>query len=97
MMGIESTCTGDFEFGLKPEHWQADQSEAAPAAQSRGMTLLKQDVSHAAKIREHLRYESKIEGLLQLASRVLLNGDEAERVDVAKQIQALLDAGLDPA
>jgi hypothetical protein len=61
-----------------------------------GMALLKQDVGHAAKIREHVRYESKLEGLLQLASRVLLNGDEAERVDVAKQIQALLDAGIDP-
>jgi hypothetical protein len=58
--------------------------------------LLKQDASHAAKIREHIRYESKLEGLLQLASRVLLNGDKAERDDVAVQIQALLDAGIDP-
>jgi hypothetical protein len=61
-----------------------------------GMALLKQDASHAAKIREHIRYESKLEGLLQLASRVLLNGDKAERDDVAVQIQALLDAGIDP-
>lgn len=98
MMGIEATCIGDFEFGIEPEHWPAGRLETMPSpTQSKGMALLKQDVSHAAKIREHARYESRLEGLLQLASRVLLNGDEAERVDVAKQIQALLDAGLDPA
>ena len=66
------------------------------APMSVGMALLKQDVGHAAKIREHLGYESKLEGLLQLASRVLLNGDKTERIDVANQIQALLDAGMDP-
>ena len=88
MMDMETTCIGDFEFDTLPE--------LEPKTQSRAMMLLKQDVSHAAKIREHLGYESRLEGLLQLASRVLLNGDKAERDDVAAQIQALLAAGLDP-
>lgn len=97
-MDMEATCIGDFEFGLEPELQEPGRLETMPApTQSTAMALLKQDVSHAAKIREHVRYESKLEGILQLASRVLLNGDEAERVDVANQIQALLDAGLDPA
>jgi hypothetical protein len=91
MMGMESTCIGDFEFGIEPE-----QVETIPLIQGKAIMLLKQDVSHAAKLREHVRYESKLEGLLQLASRVLLNGDKAERDDVATQIQDLLDAGIDP-
>jgi hypothetical protein len=89
--GMESAELDASEFVTDPK------MSLEPKTQSPAIMLLKQDVSHAAKIREHVRYESRLEGLLQLASRVLLNGDEAERVGVAKQIQALLDAGLDPA
>lgn len=89
--GMESAELDASEFVTDPE------MSLEPKTQSPAIMLLKQDVSHAAKIREHIRYESRLEGLLQLASRVLLNGDKAERDDVAKQIQDLLDAGVDPA
>jgi hypothetical protein len=62
---------------------------------SRGLAFLRQDVSHAAKIREHLAYQARLEGVLQLASRVIIDGDEAERRDVAGQILAVLAAGND--
>lgn len=57
---------------------------------SRGLAFLKQDVGHAAKIREHLTYQAKLEGLLQLAGKALLNGDKNERRTIAKQIEDLL-------
>lgn len=93
MMGMETTCTGDFEFGIEPEYWQQPQAE--PATQSRGLAFLRQDVGHAAKIREHLAYQARLEGVLQLASKVIVDGDEAERRDVAGQILAVLAAGND--
>jgi hypothetical protein len=68
-------------------------SEAHESGRSIGMALLHQDVSHAAKIREHLAYQAKLEGLLRLAAQVLTSGDAAERADVAGQIQIVLDCG----
>jgi hypothetical protein len=68
--------------------------------QNRAMSLLKQDHSHARKIREYddqakadqVRI-AKLEGVLQLASKVLVDGDEAERKDLAEQIIKLQIGG----
>lgn len=57
---------------------------------SRSLAFLRQDVGHAAKIREHLTYQAKLEGLLQLAGKALLDGDEIERATIASQIEDLL-------
>ena len=54
------------------------------------MMLLRQDVAHAAKIREHETYQARIEGLLRLAAQVLADGDDMERADVVRQIDAVL-------
>lgn len=43
---------------------------------SAAMMLLRQDVAHAAKIREHLTYQAR--------------GDDAERAEVVRQIDGLL-------
>lgn len=73
---------------------QVSSKEYAKAmVQNRALSLLKQDDSHARKIREHLAYQAKIEGALQLAVRVLVDGDEAERKAVAAEIRTVLDAG----
>lgn len=63
---------------------------------SRGMACLKQDVAHSRRIREYEDQAkadqvriAKLEGALRLASKVLVDGDEAERKDVAKQINKL--------
>jgi len=95
-MGMESTCIGDFEHGIEPEYWQ-QHSDAEPVAQSRGLAFLRQDVGHAAKIREHLAYQARLEGALRLARRVLADGDKAERLGVAEQIEAVLAMGNDAA
>lgn len=60
---------------------------------SLGRSLLKQDVSHSTKIAAHLKYEAKLEGILRLAARVLIDGDRAEQLDVAEQIEAALTNG----
>lgn len=57
---------------------------------SAAMMLLRQDVSHAAKIREHLTYQARVEGLLRLAAQVLADGDDEERAEVVRQIDAVL-------
>lgn len=57
---------------------------------SAAMMLLRQDVAHAAKIREHLTYQARVEGLLRLAAQVLREGDDEERADVVRQIDELL-------
>ena len=57
------------------------------------MPLLKQDVAHMRKIKEHEAYQAKLEGVLGLAKRVLVDGDEAERVQVAQQIEMVLGGG----
>lgn len=68
--------------------------EAHESGRSIGMALLHQDVSHAAKIREHLAYQAKLEGLLRLAAQVLTSGDKAERADVAGQIECAIGEGM---
>lgn len=57
---------------------------------SAAMILLRQDASHARKIREHEAYQARLEGLLRLAGQVLVDGDEVERADVAMQIDVFL-------
>lgn len=57
---------------------------------SAAMILLRQDMSHARKIREHEAYQARLEGLLRLAGQVLVDGDEVERADVAMQIDVFL-------
>ena len=57
---------------------------------SAAMMLLRQDVSHAAKIREHETYQARIMGLLRLAAQVLADGDDEERADVVRKIDELL-------
>lgn len=57
---------------------------------SAAMMLLRQDVAHAAKIRDHLTYQARVEGLLRLAAQVLADGDDEERADVVRQIDAVL-------
>lgn len=109
MSGLENTSMGDFEFGIEPGAiFILEQDEVRPGViqtaqrmvQNRAMSLLKQDHSHARKIREYedqaktdqMRI-AKLEGILRLACRVLVDGDPAERRDVAGQIQSVLPAG----
>lgn len=62
-----------------------------------GLALLRQDVGHAGKIKEHeakhkadeLRI-AKLEGALRLAVPVLKGGAKKERLAVAAQINELL-------
>lgn len=96
-MGMESTCIGDFEHGIEPEHWLP---RVEPATQSKAMSLLKQDVSHARRIREYEDQAkddqvriAKLEGALRLAIKVLVDGDQNEREQVAKQIHNLKIGG----
>ena len=78
-----------------------DQTEARRMVQNRAMSLLKQDHSHARKIREYedqakadqMRI-AQLEGMLRLARKVLVDGDEAERKDVAGQINKLKIGGM---
>ena len=65
--------------------------EAHESTRSLGMALLAQDVSHAAKIREHLAYQARLEGALRLAAHVLTDGDEFERQTTAQQIELVLE------
>lgn len=58
---------------------------------SRGIAFLRQDVGHMRKIREYELREAKLEAMLQLAVRVLIDGQEIERLSIAKQIKCLLD------
>lgn len=67
-----------------------EQAFAAAGTRSLGMALLHQDVSHAHKIREHLAYQAKLEGILRLAAKVIIDGDQAEREQVAGQIECVL-------
>lgn len=62
---------------------------------SAAMMLLRQDASHARKIREHETYQARIEGLLRLAAQVLVDGDEGERADVARQIGDVMQQGVE--
>lgn len=109
MSCLENTSIGDFEFGIEPrERVILPMDEVVPGArvcaqrmvQSRAMSLLKQDHSHARKIREYEDQAkadqvsiAKLEGALRLASKVLVDGDEAERKDVAEQINKILNEG----
>lgn len=93
IIGVES-------YGTMPGYGGgvlSGRDETRRMVQHRALSLLKQDVSHAAKIREHLTYQARLEGVLQLASRVIVDGDETERRDVAGQIQAVLAMGNDAA
>ena len=100
MSGLEHTSIGDFEFGLEFER-QDDPAkvEAKRMVQSRAMSLLKQDHSHARKIREYddqakadqMRI-ARLEGVLRLAVPVLRAGDDAERADVAASLEHVLRA-----
>lgn len=68
-----------------------------PVATSIGLALLKQDVSHAARIKE---YESahkadqlriaKLEGVVRLAAQVMRDGKKAERAEVADRLDKIL-------
>lgn len=105
----ENTSMGDFEFGIEPgaisilapdEVRPGVIQTAQRMVQNRAMSLLKQDHSHARKIREYEDQAkadqvsiAKLEGALRLASKVLVDGDEAERKDVAGQINKILNEG----
>lgn len=109
MSGLENTSMGDFEFGIEPgaisilapdEVRPGVIQTAQRMVQNRAMSLLKQDHSHARKIREYEDQAkadqvsiAKLEGALRLASKVLVDGDEAERKDVAEQINKILNEG----
>ena len=62
-----------------------------------GLALLKQDVSHAAKIKEYeadkksdqLRI-AKLEGVLRLAASVIRDGELSERAEVADRLDQIL-------
>lgn len=64
---------------------------------SRGLAFLKQDVGHMKRIREYQAREAKLEALLDLAKKALRTGDDIERLDVADQISATVDAWADQA
>jgi hypothetical protein len=72
-------------------------AEATPAPTSIGLALLKQDVSHAARIKEYelahkddqLRI-AKLEGVLRLAAQVLRDGKKVERSEVADRLDKIL-------
>lgn len=106
MSGLENTSMGDFEFGIEPGgQVLLGQEEVVPCTrecahrmvQNRAMSLLKQDHSHARKIREYddqakadqVRI-AKLEGVLRLAVPVLRAGDDAERADVAASLEQVL-------
>ena len=109
MSGLENTSMGDFEFGIEPGGLvdlspgglvPGPRECARHMIRNRAMSLLKQDHSHARKIREYEDQAkadqvsiAKLEGALRLASKVLVDGDEAERKDVAGQINKILNEG----
>ena len=109
MSGLQNTDMGDFEFGIEPgaisilapdEVRPGVIQTAQRMVQNRAMSLLKQDHSHARKIREYEDQAkadqvriAQLEGMLRLARKVLLYGDGAERKDVAGQIKKLLARG----
>lgn len=69
---------------------------------SLGLALLRQDVSHAARVKQYkatidadqVRI-ARLEGILRLAVPVLRNGPPEERADVAAQAEALLAENKD--
>jgi hypothetical protein len=100
-MDLENTSYGDFEFGVEHDHAGRTQDDALAAkVHSHAMALLKQDTAHAAKIREYKDAAeqdqvriAKLEGVLQLAERVLVDGDDEERAEVVAQIRKLRSGG----
>lgn len=100
-MDLENTSYGDFEFGVEHGHAERLQDDAMAAkVHSHAMALLKQDTAHAAKIREYKATAeqdqvriAKLEGLLKLVERVLVDGDESERAEVVAQIKKLRSGG----
>jgi len=106
MTDLQNTSVGAFEYGIEPGRlYILAPDEVAPGVrqcaermvQNRAMSLLKQDHSHARKIREYedqakadqLRI-AKLEGMLRLARKVLIDGDAAERELVAEQIEKIM-------
>lgn len=99
MSGLENTNMepGEIVIFAPDEVIPGFTQTAQRMVQNRALSLLKQDHSHARKIREYedqakadqMRI-AKLEGVLRLAVPVLRAGDDAERADVVGYLEHVL-------